>query len=244
MQNQVTNQPSESLTSQTIWAGLGAVAIGIFLSAIAIPGLVPGMIFSLTGEEPKVFWLLSRATAIFSFLLLWVSLAFGLVLTGKIAKYFPGTFTANDLHQFVSISGLVFGLLHGLLLTGDRYMQISLLQVFVPFTVNSYKPGWVGLGQLSLILWAILILSFYVRKWISYKVWRVIHFVGYLVFGGSLAHGILAGSDSGSVVMQAIYWVSAACILFLTFYRILSIAEAKKPVQPIVEKRNPDQSYI
>jgi predicted ferric reductase len=244
MQNNITNSSTESLTSQAVWAGLGAVAIGIFLSAIVIPGWVPGMIFSLTGEEPKVFWLLSRATAIFSFVLLWASLAFGLALTGKIAKYFPGTFTANDLHQFISISGLLFGLLHGLLLTGDKYMQINLLQVFIPFSVSSYKPVLVGLGQLSMILWALLILSFYVRKWIGYKTWRAIHFVGYLVFGGSLAHGILAGSDSGSVLMQGVYWVSTASILFLTFYRILSVTEARKAVQPPAENRNPNHSYI
>ncbi len=160
MHNEISTQPSESNTSLGIWAGFGAVVIGILLSAIAIPGWVPGMLFSISGEEPKVFWLLSRATAIFSFLMLWASLAFGLALTGKIAKWFPGTFTANDLHQFISITGLLFGILHGILLTGDRYMQINLVQVFLSFHCDQLQTwlGWVRstkphpLGYFDLIL--------------------------------------------------------------------------------------------
>lgn len=226
----VQDKPSD----HPAWAGLGAFAVGILLSALAIPGLVPGLVFSLTGEEPKYFWFLSRATAIFSNIFLWISLVFGLLLSGKIAKYFPGAFTANDLHQFISITGLVTGLFHGLLLMGDKYIHFSLVQVLLPFATSNYKPLWVGLGQLSLYLWSFLILSFYIRKHIGYKTWRAIHFVGYLVFAGVMVHGITAGTDTAAPWMTAVYWTTGASILFLTFYRIFALADIKQLQKPAV----------
>jgi predicted ferric reductase len=218
------NPAEPKKTESPIWAGLGAIVVGILLSALVIPGLVPGLLFSVSGTEPKFFWYISRATAIISFIFLWISLVLGLLLSGKIARYFPGAFTANDLHQFISITGLVTGLFHGLLLMGDKYIHLSLLQVILPFASQSYRPEWVGIGQLCFYVWAFLILSFYVRKYIGFKTWRSIHFIGYLVFTGVMVHGITSGTDSGTVWMTALYLMSGASVLFLTFYRIFAHA--------------------
>jgi predicted ferric reductase len=222
-----TNSPEPEKTESPLWAGVGAAAIGLLLSALVIPGMVPGLLFSISGTEPKFFWYLSRATAIISFIFLWLSLVLGLLLSGKIAKYFPGAFTANDLHQFIGITGLAAGLFHGLLLMGDQYIHLSLIQVFLPFATQSYRPEWVGIGQLGFYIWAFLVLTFYVRKRIGYKTWRIIHFAGYLVFAGVMVHGITSGTDSGTLWMTAIYWISGASILFLTFYRIFAHAGAQ-----------------
>lgn len=213
---------------QNALAGFTIFLLVLGISFWLIPDLLPGLYQSLVGSEPKVFWYLSRATAIFSYFFLWLSLALGLLLTGKIAKYFPGAFTANDLHQFVSLTGIALGLLHGLLLMGDKYIQFNLAQVLVPFSTANYKPEWVGIGQISLYLWAFVLLTFYIKRWIGYKTWRSLHFLGYFVFMGTMVHGIMAGTDTSSIWMSATYWISGASILFLTFYRVFHQLEARK----------------
>lgn len=224
------NSVKPANSDQNAWAGFTIFLLVLGLSFWLVPDLLPGLYQSLVGSEPKVFWYVSRATAIFSYIFLWLSLVFGLLLTGKIARYFPGAFTANDLHQFVSLSGLSLGLLHGLLLMGDRYIHFSLGQVLIPFTTANYKPEWVGFGQIGLYLWGFIILTHYIKRFIGYKTWRSLHFLGYLVFMAEMVHGIMAGTDTSNPWMSAIYWVSGASIIFLTFYRVFAQLEARKAV--------------
>jgi predicted ferric reductase len=160
---------------------------------------------------------------------------FGLLLSSRTAKLWPGGFTANDLHQFVSIAGLTAGLFHGLILMGDHYMNISLVQVLLPFARQDYRPEWVGIGQLMFYLWAGIVLTFYIRKRIGTKTWRAVHYIGFLAFGGALVHGVTSGTDTNTLWMSVIYWVSGASVLFLTFYRVLAAGEVSAPrrVEPV-----------
>jgi predicted ferric reductase len=137
------------------------------------------------------------------------------------ARAWPGGPAAFELHQYVSLLGLGFGLFHGLILTGDQYMQLSIFNVLVPFTVHDYRPVWVGLGQVSLYAWALLVGSFYVRKRIGTRTWRMIHFSSFIVFVIALAHGLGSGTDSSAPPVQWLYWAAGASLLFLLYYRIL-----------------------
>ena len=233
--NQLPGNPEPNTTESPLWAGFGTLVIGMAFLALVIPGLFPGLLFSVTGEQPKYFWYLSRATAIISYIFIWMSLVFGLLLSGRIAKYFPGAYTANDLHQFIGITGLVIGLFHGLLLMGDQYIHLSLVQVLLPFATQNYRPEWVGIGQMSFYIWVLVVLSSYIRKQIGNKTWRAIHFTGYLVFAGVMIHGITSGTDTGTVGMTGLYWFSGATVLFLTFYRIFAMTERKTPVTVVTQ---------
>ena len=221
---------ASGLLSSILW-GMLAISAGLLLSALILPAWLPGLMNSISGTEPKVFWFLSRATAITAFMVLWFSMAWGLLLSGRLAQLWPGTPIANDLHQFTSWLGLGFGLLHGLLLMGDRYIHFSLLQVLLPFSTDNYRPLWVGLGQLTFYLWLVIILSFYIRKRIGPKVWRGIHYASFVAFIFALFHGLFSGSDSTALWMQAMYWGSAVSLLFLTFFRIIYIREQKQQRQ-------------
>lgn len=197
---------------------LGATAAGLALSLWVLPAWVPNLAASLNGS---VFWDLSRATAIAAYGILWMSMAWGLLITGRVARTWPGMPAANELHKFVSLLGLALALFHGLLLIGDSYLNPSLVQVLAPFAMAGYRPGWVGLGQLSFYLWGLVILSFYIRKAITRQVWRGVHYLTFGVFAMALLHGILSGSDSALPWMQMVYWVSGGILLFLLVYRIV-----------------------
>ena len=47
---------------------------------------------------------------------------------------------------------------------------------------------------------AIVVGSFYVRRQIGQRAWRTLHYVTFLAFLGATAHGVMAGTDSGTPV--------------------------------------------
>jgi predicted ferric reductase len=216
----------------TLIVMLLAVALGAFAAAIVLPNWLPGLSQSLLGSEPKAYWYLSRASAMVAYGLLWLSMVLGLIITNKLARVWPGGPIAFDLHQFASLIGLAFALFHALILMGDKYINYDLAQVLVPFNSSGYKPVWVGLGQIGLYLLAIVGLSFYVRKRLGNRRWRLIHYFSFLTFALALLHGIFAGTDSTVLAIQIFYWATGAALLFLLVYRILVTKfAAKKPAR-------------
>jgi predicted ferric reductase len=211
--------PAMPLT--TLIVMLLAVTLGAFAAAIVLPNWLPGLSQSLLGSEPKAYWYLSRASAMVAYGLLWLSMALGLIITNRLARLWPGGPIAFDLHQFASLMGLAFALFHALILMGDKYINYDLAQVLVPFNSAGYKPVLVGLGQIGFYLLAIVGLSFYVRKRLGNRAWRLIHYLSFLTFALALLHGIFAGTDSTVVAIQVFYWVTGASLLFLLVYRIL-----------------------
>jgi predicted ferric reductase len=110
---------------------------------------------------------------------------------------------------------------------GDHYIGFTPLQVLLPFTTHSYRPLWVGLGQLSFYIMALVSLSVYIRQQIGKQVWRLIHFSSFLTFVLALAHGLVSGTDSATFWAQGIYGFCGLSILGLLVYRI-TVAVAKK----------------
>jgi sulfoxide reductase heme-binding subunit YedZ len=200
----------------------GLILIGgvfsFFLGALLLPSFVQSSLAAGT----QTFWYLSRASGIIAFVFLWLSMLLGLLkTTGLIPRGKSSAFTL-DLHQFVSLWGLLFSGLHDLLLLGDSYLNLQFWQLLVPFTVFSYRPLNVGAGQIGLYLWGVLVLSSFVRKSIGRATWRVLHYLSFGAFWLVLLHGITAGSDTATAGMQMLYWGSATSMVFLLIYRILS----------------------
>ena len=205
-----------------------AASGGALAAILVLPVLLPGMEASLVGSAPQAFWFLSRSSALVAYLLLWLSMCLGLMITNKLARLWPGGPVAFDLHQFTSLLGVAFALFHGLILLGDRYLNLSLGQVIFPFGMTDYRPFWVGLGQMGFYLMTVVAFSFYVRKQITPRIWRSVHILSFVSFAFALLHGITSGTDSITAWAQAFYCGTGAVFLFLLIYRML--ATALKPV--------------
>ncbi len=212
---------SPKLRLEEAFAIVWGILVGLILSVLILPEWLPGLMASLSGPEPKVYWYLARSAGIVAYLLLWLSVTMGLMLSSKLARSWPGGATATDLHQFLSLLALGFALFHGLILLGDRYFQFTLGQILVPFATTSYRPLWVGLGQLGFYLALLVTASFYVRRWIRYRVWRVVHYTSFAVYFLATAHGLAAGTDATTPAMIALYSASGLITYFLIIYRIL-----------------------
>ncbi|MBI1794931.1 MAG: hypothetical protein HYR70_12195 [Chloroflexi bacterium] len=233
-----------SLSVISLISFFAAVALGALTAAVLLPNWAPSLAQSLAGDSPKAYWYLSRGTAFVSLGLLWLSMALGLLITNKTARTWPGTAAAFAIHEYVSLLGLAFGIFHALILLGERYIGIKLVEILVPFAAVNYRPLWVGLGQVSLYVWAIVSASFYVRQRIGSKTWRLIHFASFFTFLTALFHGLASGSDTSQPWAQAVYWSLGGSLLFLTLYRIVtslfpapSPSAAPRPVSQTTAQR-------
>lgn len=194
-----------------------AVAIGMVAALFVLPNWLPSLTGSLIGTVPNVYWYFVRSSGFVAFGLLWLSMAMGLLITNKIARVWPNGPVAYDLHQFVSALGLIFGFIHPLLMLGDQY---TMVQIFVPFGGIQDRVVPVALGQITLILMALIVPSFAARWLIGQRTWRLLHYLSFPVFLMALLHGVLTGTDSATPLATGMYWASATSLVMLTIYRI------------------------
>jgi predicted ferric reductase len=228
------NLEESSVNLQTFLSLLLAMIVGLVLAVVVLPRWVPGMAWSLSGDAPRAYWYLARGSAFASFSLLWISMALGIGITNKMARLWPGAPAAFAIHEYVNLLGLAFAGFHALILLGDRYIGFTLVQLLMPFSTQTYRPLWVGIGQFGFYLWIIITLSFYLRKGIGQKAWRLMHYFSFLMYLTGLLHGLFSGTDSGADWVQKYYWLTAGSLLFLLMYRILAslmdkLFPAKKP---------------
>jgi predicted ferric reductase len=218
-------KPVFSFTSFTL------LILFVFLATLAtaslLPLWLPGLTTSLSGEAPKAFWYLARGSAVIAYILLWLSMMLGVGITNKLGALWPGLPSTIEMHEYVSILGLAFGLFHGLILLGDQFIGFTLSQILLPFTA-SYQSFAVGLGQAAFYIWMLLDISFYVRKTIGKKAWRAIHFASFLTFLSVLIHALIAGSDTLSPAMQYLYLGTGGLLVFMVLYRVLAALAHKK----------------
>ncbi len=138
MSNQSTNQQINQSTDpgETI---RGAIYGGLVGLALAAAGMIIGAgAFGVAGQTTS-FWYLSRSAGFVAYLLLWGSVAWGLLLSTKIGRGKLKAPVLLDAHQFLSAVGLGFTFFHGLVLMGDQYLSFPLSAVLVPFA-GTYEP--------------------------------------------------------------------------------------------------------
>jgi predicted ferric reductase len=224
-----------SLSIQAMLVFLLAVFFGVIAAAYILPVWLPGFADSFSGPNPKAFWYLSRGSGFVSLGLLWISMMLGVGITNKLARIWPGIPSTAAIHEYTGLLGWFFAGFHALVLLGDRYSQYSLAQLLMPFGSVQYRPTWVGIGQLGLYVWFIIAVTFYVRRVIGKKTWRVVHYASFVCYLGVLVHGLMSGTDTARFWAQYFYWITAGSLLFLLVYRILISREPNR--LPLVGQR-------
>ena len=198
--------------------GLGAVAL------FGIVGMVAVVMLSqaLPATSDKAYWFVSRSSGVLAYLLLTGGVLWGLVQSGSILRPTLPPALALGLHSFLNWGALVMSALHGLILLGDNFIKMSLVDIVFPF-VGPYKPFAVGLGVLGFYLMLLLSSSFYARKWLGQKTFRALHYGSYPTFLLVTWHGLGAGTDSGLMWLVSI--LSLGAVSFLTLWRIANTTQ-------------------
>jgi sulfoxide reductase heme-binding subunit YedZ len=178
------------------------------------------------------WWLASRSAGIVAYLLLSASVVLGLGMAVRLAppRYRP---ELRALHERIALISLGAVAAHGLLLLGDGWLRPGLTGVLVPFTMD-YRPVWTGLGILAGYLTAGLSLSYYARQRIGARRWRSAHRLIPVAWAMAAVHVIGAGTDAGSLWLQAPIALTTALVLTLLGQRLLhDRAGSAAPTQPM-----------
>jgi sulfoxide reductase heme-binding subunit YedZ len=173
-----------------------------------------------------IWWLASRSIGVVAMVLVSLSMAFGLALSGRFL-HGPGVAVrTKTLHEALALSGLLAIVLHGLLLLPDPYLRPGLAGISVPFALAS-QPVWTAVGVVAGWLAAIVTLSFYVRRWIGVAVWRWLHRWTFAVYVMGLAHTLGSGTDAGEAWLLATLGLTTAPVLVVGTHRALPVLRGR-----------------
>ncbi len=171
-------------------------------------------------KTDPTFWILARASGLVAYALLTSSVLAGLVLKARPFGSSLKPSVVTDLHRFLALLSLGALALHGTSLVLDHTVEIGPGALLVP-GLSPYRPLATGLGVLAAELTILVYLSFSQRKRIGAKNWRRLHWATYLVFALAGVHGLMAGTDSGSLWALAFYGATVGAVLGATAWRIL-----------------------
>ncbi|HZB83859.1 MAG TPA: ferric reductase-like transmembrane domain-containing protein [Rubrobacteraceae bacterium] len=184
---------------------------------------------STVAASNTIPWGLTRSAGFVAFLCATGSVIFGarrpsrLPLRGLPARIYA-------LHRALGIAALVALVVHLLALRLDTFIGFSWSELLVFPWAGPYRPRWVTLGWLAMILLILTAASGGLRRLLPG--WRTVHLLAYLTFALSLFHGLFAGSDSGSYLILAVYLVSLLAVvaaLLVRFYPGLLSAGRRAP---------------
>jgi sulfoxide reductase heme-binding subunit YedZ len=169
-----------------------------------------------------LWWLASRSMGVVAMVLVSLSVALGLAMSGRIVRG-PGVAARlKTVHEALALSGLMAIVLHGLLLLPDPFLHPGLAGIAIPFALPARRAG-VAAGIVAGWLAAIITLSFYVRSWIGTRAWRRLHRWTFAVYLLGLTHTIAAGTDAGAAWLLAMLTISALPVVAAGAYRVATL---------------------
>jgi len=167
-------------------------------------------------------WIVLRAAGIAAYLMLFATVAWGLVGTSAAMGKRLSRATAVSIHQFISTAAVVLLGVHlgGLLV--DSFMPFTPVDVLVPLH-TSFRPVSVAFGIVAMYAAVVVLVSSWLRKRMSTKAWRRLHLLAVPAFAMSMVHGVLTGTDTVRPWMWWTYVATGAIVLFLLVLRGLTV---------------------
>jgi sulfoxide reductase heme-binding subunit YedZ len=175
-----------------------------------------------------VWWLASRSVGVVAMLLVSLSVALGLAMSGRLVRG-PGVASRlKTYHEALALSGLVAIVVHGVLLLPDPYLHPGLAGITIPFALSTHRT-WTAAGIVAGWLAAVITLSFYVRAWIGARAWRRLHRWTFAVYLLGLAHTIGSGTDAGATWLIAMLTISVVPVLVAGAHRLTTLEPWLQP---------------
>lgn len=169
-------------------------------------------------RSDPTFWIAARASGLTAYLLLTLSVLAGLILKSRPFGRAVKAAAVMELHRLLAILGLASLGVHGTALLLDRTVRMPVAGLFVP-GASPYRPVAVALGVVAAEVMALVVVSFSARRLTGQKVWRLLHWSTYAIFGLATVHGLLAGSDSAQPWARSLYLGAFGAVAFATAWR-------------------------
>lgn len=193
------------------------------LDANSIPGMPPISQYASVSPQNETPWpwYIARAGGLVGFALLYLSIFLGLTIRVPFLRKIFAPLYALQGHCWIAFQATLFALIHGTVFIFDKFLGFKLVDVFVPFA-SSYEPSLVALGIIGFYLMVILTASSYGRRFISQKLWRVLHFTNIFLYVFVVIHALYLGTDLKIPLLRDIFIALNEFLVLLMFINMFS----------------------
>lgn len=172
----------------------------------------------------EAWWYVARASGIVAWLLLTVTVLWGIASSADLFGRRRRVAWLVDLHRWLGALTVAFVTLHLGALVADSYVHFAPVDLLVPFA-SDWKPLPVALGVVALWgLVAVQATSLAMRR-LRRRTWHTVHLAGYAVFVLGSFHGITAGTDATTPMYAATTAASMLAVGWATIRRIGSLED-------------------
>jgi hypothetical protein len=188
---------------------------------------------ALTASGSRELWYVMRGTGLVSLVLLTLTLLAGILNVRRYANPRLPRAVSALMHRNVALLAVAFLTVHIVTAELDTFVKIGWPAVLVPFA-SHWSPFWVAAGTLAVDLAAAVVITSLLRARLPLRAWRAVHWVAYACWPLAVAHGIGAGTDSGTPWARAVYAVATGTtvVAVLWRWRRQPAPAAPRPVLP------------
>jgi predicted ferric reductase len=200
-------------------------------------------------SNPKLTWYVARASGITCWVVVTVSIMWGLLLSARILNRHTAPGWLLDLHRYLGALSIVFMGVHVGALVADNWLHFGWTETLVPMS-STWRPGAVAWGIAAFYMLAAIELTSLLKRWIPRKLWRATHVVSFPLFAASTVHGIQAGKDSSNRAYGALTVMLISIVIVLGLLRIVATrdarlrASARKTPGASTDARQPETTQV
>jgi ferredoxin/DMSO/TMAO reductase YedYZ heme-binding membrane subunit len=173
----------------------------------------------------------SGATGVISMVLLSAVVLLGLMLDRRVRLPGQPRFAGLSLHRHISLLAVAFVALHIVTAVVGPYARIGLAASVIPFT-SAYARGWIGLGVVASDLIVAIIITSLLRRRLSHRTWRMVHWLAYACWPAALAHSLGTGGGTRSGALLDLAIGCAVAVLVAAGWRLVSAVRHGAGVAP------------
>lgn len=175
--------------------------------------------------NPQLMWFVSRSSGIVAWVLVTLSVCWGLFVSTKAVAKASTPAWLLDLHRYLGGLAVIFTAVHLAGLVGDNYVYFGWAELFIPMA-SDWQPGAVAFGIIGFYLLIAIEVTSLAMKRLPRRVWRWVHRSSFILYFVATYHAIAAGTDSGNVWFRMAALSSVNVVAFLTVVLILASRKA------------------
>lgn len=173
----------------------------------------------------QIWWFVARSGGIVAWVLVTLSVCWGLFLSTKAVAKASQPAKLMDLHRFLGGLAVTFTMIHiaGLLL--DGYIGYGWSDILIPWA-SEWRPTAVAWGVIGFYLLMAVELTSLLMKRLPRPVWRQVHRASFGLYIFATVHGIQAGTDTLNIWYRMAMLASINVVAFLTIVLVLAHRKA------------------
>ena len=185
-------------------------------------------------ENPQVWWYLTRASAMVAWVLLTLTVVWGILLKTRILRGADNPEWLTVTHRYISGLAMAMIATHMGTLLLDEYIEFGWVDILVPFAAT-FEPLPVALGIIA--FWLIILVQGTAlgSRWLPESVWKGVHLSSYLAIVLVGLHSGLVGTDVGTPWYTAVSLILITTATLAGIVRLVIAAREKPPVRDVTK---------